>query len=74
MFQVEFGLNAEAQNFLSRSGKTLAESISAFTSEMNTLVNKTIEDTMINAKQYEAARSVETHILFPAQYTGRHPL
>lgn len=71
---MEFGLNAEAQKFLSRSGKTLAESISAFTSDMNTLVNKTIEDTMINAKQYEAARSVETHFLFPAQHTGRHPL
>lgn len=53
---VEFGVNAEAQKFLSKSGETLSEAINAFTSDMNTLVNKTIEDTMINAKKYEAAR------------------
>ncbi|CAL9694348.1 unnamed protein product [Knipowitschia caucasica] len=53
---VEFGLNAEAQRFLSKSGETLSAAINAFTSDMNTLVNKTIEDTMINAKQYEAVR------------------
>ncbi|XP_042368241.1 arfaptin-1-like [Plectropomus leopardus] len=53
---VEFGLNAEAQKFLSKSGETLTTAINAFTSDMNTLVNKTIEDTMINTKQYEAAR------------------
>lgn len=49
-------MNAEAQKFLSKSGETLSEAINAFTSDMNTLVNKTIEDTMINAKKYEAAR------------------
>uniref|UniRef100_A0A3B4UBK3 Arfaptin-1-like n=1 Tax=Seriola dumerili TaxID=41447 RepID=A0A3B4UBK3_SERDU len=53
---VEFGVNAEAQKFLSKSGETLTAAINSFTSDMNTLVNKTIEDTMINAKQYEAAR------------------
>ncbi|XP_072232068.1 arfaptin-1-like [Leuresthes tenuis] len=53
---VEFGLNAEAQKFLSKSGETLAAAVHTFTSDMDTLVNKTIEDTMINAKQYEAAR------------------
>ncbi|KAM6960417.1 arfaptin-1-like [Tautogolabrus adspersus] len=53
---VEFGLNAEAQIFLSKSGESLTEAINTFTSDMNTLVNKTIEDTMINAKKYEAAR------------------
>ncbi|XP_043954786.1 arfaptin-1-like [Gambusia affinis] len=53
---VEFDMNAEAQKFLSKSTETLQSAISAFTSDMNTLVNKTIEDTMINAKQYEAAR------------------
>lgn len=67
MSQVEFGLNAEAQKFLSKSGKTLAEAVSTFTSDMNTLVNKTIEDTMINAKQYEAVRWAVTHFLFPVQ-------
>ncbi|XP_017294796.1 arfaptin-1 [Kryptolebias marmoratus] len=53
---VEFTLNAEAQKFLSKSGETLTAAINSFTSDMNTLVNKTMEDTMINAKQYEAAR------------------
>uniref|UniRef100_A0A3Q2TGY2 AH domain-containing protein n=1 Tax=Fundulus heteroclitus TaxID=8078 RepID=A0A3Q2TGY2_FUNHE len=53
---VEFGMNAEAQKFLSKSTEDLTSAISSFTCDMNTLVNKTIEDTMINAKQYEAAR------------------
>ncbi|XP_032438445.1 arfaptin-1-like [Xiphophorus hellerii] len=53
---VEFDMNAEAQRFLSKSTETLQSAITAFTFDMNTLVNKTIEDTMINAKQYEAAR------------------
>lgn len=52
----QFGLNAEAQRYLSKSGETLSAAITSFTSDMNTLVNKTIEDTMINAKQYEAVR------------------
>ncbi|KAM7366583.1 hypothetical protein PAMP_016015 [Pampus punctatissimus] len=53
---VEFGVNAEAQRFISKSGETLTAAINSFTSEMNTLINKTIEDTMINIKQYEAVR------------------
>ncbi|XP_068164574.1 arfaptin-1-like [Antennarius striatus] len=56
MLHVEFGVNAEAQRFLSKSGQALSEAINVFTADMKTLVNKTIEDTMINAKQYEAAR------------------
>lgn len=52
----QFGLNAEAQRYLSKSGETLIAAINSFTSDMNTLVNKTIEDTMINTKQYEAVR------------------
>ncbi|XP_029381815.1 arfaptin-1-like isoform X2 [Echeneis naucrates] len=53
---VEFGANAAAQKFLSKSGETLVAAVNSFTLDMNTLINKTIEDTMINAKQYEAAR------------------
>lgn len=53
---VEFGVNAEAQKFVSKSGETLTAAINDFTSNMDTLISKTIEDTMINAKQYEAAR------------------
>lgn len=56
VLHAEYGLNAEAQRFLSKSGETLTAAINSFTSDMNTLVNKTIEDTMINAKKYEAAR------------------
>ncbi|XP_056156309.1 arfaptin-1-like [Lampris incognitus] len=52
----EFGLNADTQKFLSRTGETLVEAVNSFTANMNTLVNKTIEDTMINVKQYETAR------------------
>ncbi|PWA23999.1 hypothetical protein CCH79_00018612 [Gambusia affinis] len=66
---VEFDMNAEAQKFLSKSTETLQSAISAFTSDMNTLVNKTIEDTMINAKQYEAARSVQR--ITPQSCRGR---
>lgn len=68
--QVEFGLNAEAQKFLSKSGKTLSEAITAFTADMNTLVNKTIEDTMLNAKKYEAARCVENTLPVSCQLDG----
>ncbi|XP_068611917.1 arfaptin-1-like [Brachionichthys hirsutus] len=53
---VEFGVNAEAHRFLSKSGRGLLDAINAFTTDMKTLVNKTIEDTMINAKKYESAR------------------
>lgn len=53
---VEFGVNAEAQKFLSKSGETLIAAVQAFRSDMDTLVNKTMEDTMINARQYEAVR------------------
>ncbi|KAF7647837.1 hypothetical protein LDENG_00165910 [Lucifuga dentata] len=53
---VEFSVNAEAQRFLSKSGQMLSAAITAFSSNMITLVNKTIEDTMINAKQYDAVR------------------
>lgn len=57
-------MNAEAQRFLSTSGETLTASINSFSADMNTLINKTIEDTMINAKQYEAVRWVESTSCF----------
>lgn len=52
----EFGFNADTQKFLSKNGETLLKSINSFTAGMNTLVNQTIEDTMVNVKQYENAR------------------
>lgn len=56
--QVEFSVNADAQWFLSKSGKTLADAIGVFTADVDTLIHKTMEDTFINARQYEATRSV----------------
>ncbi|AWO97253.1 putative arfaptin-1-like [Scophthalmus maximus] len=53
---VEFGMNAEAQKFLCKSGETLTAAINSFTADMNTLVNRTMEDTMVSVRQYEAAR------------------
>lgn len=52
----EFGYNADTQRLLSKNGETLLGAISFFISSVNTLVDKTIEDTMINIKQYEIAR------------------
>nr|XP_046176360.1 arfaptin-1-like [Oncorhynchus gorbuscha] len=48
---VEFGLNGDTQRFLSKSGEVMVSAMNSFTSDMNTLVNKTIEDTMVNVKQ-----------------------
>ncbi|KAK1792698.1 hypothetical protein P4O66_012625, partial [Electrophorus voltai] len=52
----EFGYNAETQKLLSKNGETLLGAIHFFIASVTTLVDKTIEDTMINIKQYEAAR------------------
>ncbi|TRY95316.1 hypothetical protein DNTS_021507 [Danionella cerebrum] len=52
----EFGYNAETQKLLAKNGETLLGAITFFISSVKTLVDKTIEDTLINIKQYEAAR------------------
>ncbi|XP_036372868.1 arfaptin-1 [Megalops cyprinoides] len=52
----EFGFNADTQKLLSKNGETLLGAINFFISSVNTLLDKTIEDTMINIKQYETAR------------------
>ncbi|XP_014064596.1 arfaptin-1 isoform X3 [Salmo salar] len=52
----EFGYNADTQKLLSKNGETLLGAINFFIASVNTLVDKTIEDTMINIKQYEMAR------------------
>lgn len=54
--QEEFGYNAETQKLLSKNGEALLAAINFFISSVNTLVDKTIEDTMLNIKQYEVAR------------------
>ncbi|KAG9480036.1 arfaptin-1 isoform X2 [Eleutherodactylus coqui] len=52
----EFGYNADTQKLLAKNGETLLGAINFFISSVNTLVNKTIEDTLITVKQYETAR------------------
>ncbi|XP_056135465.1 arfaptin-1 isoform X3 [Lampris incognitus] len=52
----EFSFNADTQKLLSKNGETLLGAINFFISSVNTLVDKTIEDTMINIKQYESSR------------------
>ncbi|XP_045072429.1 arfaptin-2 [Coregonus clupeaformis] len=52
----EFGYNAETQKLLCKNGETLLGAINFFVSSINTLVNKTMEDTLMSIKMYEAAR------------------
>ncbi|KAM8842989.1 arfaptin-1 isoform 1-T1 [Synchiropus picturatus] len=52
----EFGYNASTQKLLSKNGEALLGAINFFISSVDTLVDKTIEDTMVNIKQYESAR------------------
>ncbi|XP_028599077.1 arfaptin-1 isoform X2 [Podarcis muralis] len=57
LFQMEeFGYNADTQKLLAKNGETLLGAINFFIASVNTLVNKTIEDTLITVKQYESAR------------------
>ncbi|XP_061440598.1 arfaptin-1 isoform X3 [Rhineura floridana] len=52
----EFGYNADTQKLLAKNGETLLGAINFFIANVNTLVNKTIEDTLMTVKQYESAR------------------
>ncbi|XP_053503363.1 arfaptin-2a isoform X3 [Ictalurus furcatus] len=54
--QDEFGYNAETQKLLCKNGETLLGAINFFVSSINTLVNKTMEDTLMTIKMYENAR------------------
>lgn len=52
----EFTSNSEIQRSLIKHGETLINGIRTFTSNLNTLCSKTIEDTLITIRNYEAAR------------------
>ncbi|XP_034034192.1 arfaptin-2b isoform X6 [Thalassophryne amazonica] len=52
----EFGYNAETQKLLCKNGETLLGAINFFVSSINTLVNKTMEDTLMTIKMFENAR------------------
>lgn len=54
--QDEFGYNAETQKLLCKNGETLLGAVNFFVSSINTLVNKTMEDTLMTIKMFESAR------------------
>jgi len=54
--QEEFSYNAETQRTLCKNGEALLNALNFFTSSVNTLVNKTMEDTLTTVKAYETAR------------------
>lgn len=54
--QEEFTYNCETQRALVKNGETLLAAINFFVSTVNTLCNKTIEDTLLTVKHYENAR------------------
>lgn len=51
-----FLYNADTQRTLTRNGETLLAALHFFNNSLNTLTNKTIEDTLLTIRQYEAAR------------------
>ncbi|KAG8137205.1 hypothetical protein E2320_005732, partial [Naja naja] len=53
----EFGYNAETQKLLCKNGETLLGAVNFFVSSINTLVNKTMEDTLMTVKQKQQALS-----------------
>ncbi|XP_053728781.1 arfaptin-2-like isoform X1 [Synchiropus splendidus] len=54
--QDEFGYNAETQKLLCKNGESLLGAINFFVSSVDTLVNKTMEDTLMTIRHYENAR------------------
>uniref|UniRef100_A0A0B6ZPG7 AH domain-containing protein n=1 Tax=Arion vulgaris TaxID=1028688 RepID=A0A0B6ZPG7_9EUPU len=54
--QEEFIYNCETQRTLVKNGDILLGALNFFVSSVNTLVNKTIEDTLLTVKNYESAR------------------
>lgn len=54
--QDEFNTNSETQRSLSKNGEMLLNALNFFLSSINTLCNKTIEDTLMTVRQYEVAR------------------
>lgn len=54
--QEEFLYNSDSQKNLVKNGEVLIQALNFFVSSVNTLCNKTIEDTIITVKHYETAR------------------
>lgn len=54
--QDEFGYNSETQKALVKNGEILLGALQFFNSNLETLVHKTMEDSLMTVKQYESAR------------------
>ena len=54
--QDEFNYNAESQRSLVKNGEVLLGALNFFTSNLTTLVHKTMEDSIMTVKAYESAR------------------
>lgn len=52
----EFKCNSDSQKAVARNGEALLESVKAFTSGMQTVCSKTMEDTLQTVKEYDTAR------------------
>lgn len=52
----DFDNNALTQRTLAKHGEALMSALNVFSSQLNTLCTKSIEDTMITVRSYEAAR------------------
>lgn len=80
--QEEFSYNCETQRNLVKNGEVLLGAMNFFTSTINTLCNKTMEDTLLTIKNYEAARleydayrnDIEALQLGPRETTPAHKL
>ena len=70
--QVEFGVNADVLHFLSKRGEEQAAAVGSFSAEIDTLVSRTIEDTMVNVKQYHSHRSVPPHYQVSTTAKGQY--
>lgn len=54
--QDEFSYNSETQKSLLKNGEILLGALQFFNSNLETLVHKTMEDSLMTVKQYESAR------------------
>lgn len=54
--QTQFLYNADTQRTLTRNADTLLAALHFFNNSLATLTHKTIEDTLLTIRQYEAAR------------------
>lgn len=69
----EFSSNSEIQRQLVRQGEILIQNLNQFTSNLRTLCRKTIEDTFLTIRNYEAARLEYDAYKFDLEYLKSVP-